>query len=284
MPAPDLPVLSAQQPIAAAARPTSAFLLFMEKTRKAIIAAFTAQDAIDVRQDQTDLDLAQAIADIVTAQAAADAADAKAVVADDKAEAAQTDADTALLDAANAQTDADAATILAADASNDAATALLAIDGIVDGSVPLDAGVIGTLQIASNAINLSGYHLTPGTIALSTSPTVVESLTLTTNGGAVAINGGALISGTHSVRFSVGFAIRRDGVNIWGPYYIADSYLVATGVLAIFSMAAVPTIQDIPSATSHTYDITAQLSPGSTATGVTAESRTIWCNNMRDAV
>lgn len=279
----ELPVLSAQQPVAGDLKPTSAFLLFMEKTRKAVVNAFAdLQALVDA--------LAQAVLAIIAAQAAADAAqasadvaDAKAVVADDKAEAAQDDATQALLDAASAQTDADAAATLALNASNDAATAQLAVDDIVSGATPLDPEVITTTQLAPDAVTTSdvAYTATNTSIA-GAGDTTVQTLNITVASGVrVDLTGSVALDAlgkNGSLGQYMGYItvkLKRDGTTI----YSAKACPVIHGIR--IPLVAIAVWSDVPGAGTFTYTLVTELSNAGDTSSATAESRYIQAEQVK---
>lgn len=227
----------------------------------------------------------------------------EAQVADDRADAAQDDADQALLDAGAALTAAGDAEDLAQEASEDAAAALLAVDGLADGTTPhtalnvagvnvapflgktdgtkltdaagLDAGVVDTPAIAAAAVTVPDVAFTSGSMSIQGSgETTIQTLSVTVLAGErVDLMGAAAIS-----------ALGKDGS--LGQLMGTITMKLKRGSTVVASAKCAPVVHgitipvqaalpwsDTPGAGTFTYTLVTEHSNAGNTSSSTAESR-----------
>lgn len=122
----------------------------------------------------------------------------------------------------------------------------------------LGASVVETGAVAANAINVPGYAFTSAGAVISADETVVQTLVITTNGGAVQVSVGVILScgGTSAITGSV--FIKRDGTTIWSET-VTIAALTAPGVYTMLESFD-KSIPDTPSSGSHTYALCVSFS------------------------
>lgn len=197
---------------------------------------------------------------------------------------------------------ADEAALAASEASDDAADALLAVDGLVDGSTPFEVlnvagailadadgladGVVTTDVIAPDAVSTFGSARTDGTISYSgsgydTAQTVAATLT----GRRVEVKYEITFSGNGSSQLTAELAVERtDGVTtvpVWGPFIVAHSAVsnVGTGAHDILELVTA-TVPDEPPAGVWTYALKFILN-GSGAAARNVRGRYLGLREMR---
>lgn len=174
------------------------------------------------------------------------------------------------------------------DVSDEVALGSVTVGGPAAATIPglgdlAEKDTVETADIEPNNITDHASAVTTGTLAWSGSGyDVAQTVSLTTTGGRVEIQGSMTFSGSSASQFNAFAQVERDGVVVWGPFTVAEAWPTTSFSSYNMTIPFFIALDDEPAAGAHTWDL--KFSFGSTGGARNVRARSLSVREMKTEV
>jgi hypothetical protein len=174
------------------------------------------------------------------------------------------------------------------DVSDEVALGSVTVGGPAAATIPglgdlAEKNTVDTPDIEPGAVTDHASAVTTGTLPWSGSGyDVAQTVTLTTTGGRVEIQGSMTLSGSASSQFNAFAQVERDGVVLWGPFTVAEAWPTTSFTSYNMAIPFFIALDDEPAAGPHTWDL--KFSFGSTGGARNVRARSLSVREMKTEV